>query len=641
MPLRYGSLVKEAIVLLDRFTEGRQCLDDFIEDAVKDLQNIDTLQRKFILDVVSGCVERQKLLDVVIDAFYGQNRTCLSRGDRSHFIIICYLATFALDDLGFQQFSNIVKSLDLKKMQRFLGFFFPNLTTWIQDEWNSIYDAAFVEKNLIGPLVRWRPQIDALMDQLAVKISQENQLKQAPVKITQPNEFALTKPKPRPLPLPEPIPQQEKPKPAPSSTYRPPKETEIIKDIKQKNHQKAQELLYEANMKQFRCVNPPKSEHTESVMSRTEGDFDSKPKMKSSDYSGPPSSQKAVPIKLNNAAILRREALFDRQLEKEMQRIKQLVQGAREPSSFLEWQKEMLEKDHQEKLLMMERRRLEGCISEEASALTRQEVMERNQKIAQLKREETAKLMQRYAQKRLQEENEMRDLVQLVAEGHKNSKAAKQKLQKLKQTIVKEVSEQSQELLRQALEEAQAELSRKFEIIKEIRTIQSLSHVRVKNFNDTVTAGHALMVEMSLAELKERLALLKEARQTEEQERRKHILEEKQKQKQLLQEKLDNIELHSRILTQAAVIRKEERKAKLDVFQKAVAEDETVLALHKKLVEKKQARQRLKQIESSKARPSKQAAAPTACSTGTHNQRKVKTWEELEQSLEHYIEDTP
>lgn len=43
--------------------------------------------------------------------------------------------------------------------------------------------------------------------------------------------------------------------------------------------------------------------------------------------------------------------------------------------------------------------------------------------------------MRRYAEKRLQEENEMRDLVQQVAEGHKNSKTAKEKLQKFKQSI--------------------------------------------------------------------------------------------------------------------------------------------------------------------------------------------------------------
>lgn len=34
----YGSLAREAIVLLDRFSAGRQCLDDFMEDASKDLQ---------------------------------------------------------------------------------------------------------------------------------------------------------------------------------------------------------------------------------------------------------------------------------------------------------------------------------------------------------------------------------------------------------------------------------------------------------------------------------------------------------------------------------------------------------------------------------------------------------------------------
>lgn len=43
--------------------------------------------------------------------------------------------------------------------------------------------------------------------------------------------------------------------------------------------------------------------------------------------------------------------------------------------------------------------------------------------------------MRRYAEKRLQEEKEMRDLVQQVAEGHKNSKTAKEKLQKFKQSI--------------------------------------------------------------------------------------------------------------------------------------------------------------------------------------------------------------
>uniref|UniRef100_A0AAQ4NQU5 Cilia and flagella associated protein 99 n=1 Tax=Gasterosteus aculeatus aculeatus TaxID=481459 RepID=A0AAQ4NQU5_GASAC len=600
----YGSLAREAIVLLDRFSAGRQCLDDFMEDASKDLQIMDAMHKKFILDVVSGCIENQKLLDVVIDVFYGQNWKCVSRGDRSQFVIICYLATFSLDDLGLQRFSIIIRSLDIKKMHTFLTFFFTNLTTWIQDEWNTIYDAAHVEKHLISPLQRWRPEIDILMDQFAVKISLGNQVKKSPSKTTKPQEFSFTKfphTRPRPLPLPELIPLQEKSKPVPKSTYKSPKEMQMMEEIKQKNHQKTEELLCQANTKQFRCVNPHKSETTKSVLAQINEDLDSKLKFNSFQSSGLPSSNKnnMWPIKLNNAAILRQGALYEREVDEELQRMERLVEGAREPSSFLQWQKEMRDKDLLEELASIERRRLEGRISYEEAAMARTRLIERNQKTAQLKKEETAQLMRRYAEKRLQEEKGLRDLVQQVAEGHKNSKAAREKLQKFKQSIVKEVAEQRRELLRHALEEAQAELSRKFEVIREIHAIESLPHLRVRNFDYAESAGHELLGEMSLVELKERLALLKEAQQTEEHEKRELILEEKQNKKQLLLEKLDHINVHTRALAQASASRKEERKARLAVRQ-AMRQDESVLALQKKLEEKQLERQRLKQSESLK-----------------------------------------
>lgn len=43
--------------------------------------------------------------------------------------------------------------------------------------------------------------------------------------------------------------------------------------------------------------------------------------------------------------------------------------------------------------------------------------------------------MRKYAEQRLQEEKETRELVQQVADGHKNSKMAKEKLHKFKQDI--------------------------------------------------------------------------------------------------------------------------------------------------------------------------------------------------------------
>lgn len=71
--------------------------------------------------------------------------------------------------------------------------------------------------------------------------------------------------------------------------------------------------------------------------------------------------------------------------------MERLVEGAREPSSFLQWQIEMREKDLQEELAKIERRRLEGRISYEEAAMARTRIMERNQKTAQLKKEEVGK----------------------------------------------------------------------------------------------------------------------------------------------------------------------------------------------------------------------------------------------------------
>jgi len=91
----------------------------------------------------------------------------------------------------------------------------------------------------------------------------------------------------------------------------------------------------------------------------------------------------------------------------------------------------------------------------------------------------------------------------------------------------------------------------------------------VKLFPSCQTAGHEVLAEMSLAELKERLALLRAEQQTEEEERRSHIQGEKQKKKKLLLERLDTIEFHRRALAKAAAIRSEECLALTRKYQKA------------------------------------------------------------------------
>ncbi|XP_061898771.1 cilia- and flagella-associated protein 99-like isoform X2 [Entelurus aequoreus] len=631
-----GDLVNEAIELLDKFNAGKQSLDDFIEDAVKDLQNMEPQHRKFILDLVSGCTEYKKLLEVVVNPFYGQGGKLISKCYYSHFVVICYLTIFYFEDLGLQEFSNIVKSLDIRKMHNFLGFFFTNLTTWIQDEWNCIYDIAYVKDHWIAPLLRKRNEIEALMEKLAAKESEGIQPHKTPCKTTKFEAFSFVKPKPLFPPKSTPSPIVEKYKPIPKSTYNTPKEIQLLEVIKQRNHQMTEELLRKNNMTQFRCTNLTKSERTQRVLYQISEELESRLKFDSIHYVKPPPIKNVSPIKVNTAAMLRRRALYDRHMEEALQRIESLVQGAHEPSVLLQRQREMREREFHERWARIDLNHADANLSHWEATLARTQTVERNKKAAQLKKIEASKRCQKNAQKKLEEVKEKKDLVHKVIESYNNSTKAKERVNKFKQSAVKEFAEHNQELVRQAQEEAKAAHIKRLEFINEVHTMECLPTHRNNTFDDTEIAGHELLSEMSHVELKERLFLTKEAKIYEKQAKRQYIQEEKQRKKTQLSENMDTVILQSRAMAKAAAIRKEgEKQAKLRL-QRVATQDKKVLALQKKLEEVKKECQKLKQSESNVNKSPKQAASHTV---ETHNEDGMQkmNWEDLEKRLEQYI----
>ncbi|KAF1497405.1 Cilia- and flagella-associated protein 99, partial [Eudyptes moseleyi] len=548
-------------------------------------------EEKFVLDTLAGCIEYKSLLDVVVDAFFVRDgRYCLI-SERNLYIVICYLATFQLEELGLQHFSRIVKSLDTAKMQKFLRFFFNALylNTWIKDEWSQFYDSLYVKENWIDPLLRWQPKVQQLIEQLTDILSNRTTTVKSST-VTQPKEFNLTVPKPRAIPIPLPIPLLEKRPPVPPSTYKPPKEKKQLEEIKTKNRRKAevsQQLFliavtkylfipFTGRMRQYKCIITLSQSASCSYQALLFTYLLVLVSYLCTDN---------IPIKLNAAAILREGALYQRKMEQELKRIENLLRGAGDPSEFLEWQKQMRGKDLEEQLAEIECRRLQGKLSHEEAVLAHQNVIQENKKKADLMREEKAELMHRYAEKRLQEQKEMRDLVEQVVEGHKNAKQAKIKLQKYKQRIVQEVCEENRELLRQALEEEEEKLRKRYELIQQIRAIESLPSIRHKFVDLTETGGHGLICEMSIVELRERLALLREAQKAAEEEKRDQIIHEKQAKEQLLLDKLDQISLFRAQLGRAAALKQEEKKRKSQSGERPM-KDERILNLQKKIVEK-------------------------------------------------------
>ncbi|XP_070318654.1 cilia- and flagella-associated protein 99 isoform X3 [Odocoileus virginianus] len=601
----YGKCIETVMKHLDRFQPKKDSPEQFLEAVANSLQTLSPQKQAFIMEILSGCLEYRKLLTIVVDAFYVRDGRLCPRADYSLFEVICYLATFQLEELGFQLFCDVVRSQPVHKVckglslspsgpgprgslfPQFLGFLFSplNLGSWIKDEWSLVYETSHVKENWIDPLMRWQPEVQELIDQLQGELTSQPSPPKSKAKVTEPKEFSLTTPRPRAIPVPELVPKVAKTRPVPRSTYQPPKEQRLLEMTKRYNRWKAEELLLRANIEELRCAMP-----------RSRGE----PPLQGSEKKPRPplpprilKTQKLTfytpndnaPVKLNTAAILREGALYQRQVENELQRVDRLVGGAGDFSEFLEWQRRMQAKDRVAQLAAGEVRRLRGKLSHEEAALARQQVAQEKRRMAELKKEETAELMQRCAERRLQEEKSMKELVEQVIETQKNVKVAQTELRKGRRRIAQEVTEENRELLQRSTEAAKEEQKRRCDLVSQLRALEFRPTRRGKLVDLTQIPGHGLEGEMSVVELRERLALLKETRRRQEEERRDQIIQGKRAKSQELRDTLEQVVLCRAAMGRSAALRWEEKKARWAAAG-APSQDERVLELQRRIQEK-------------------------------------------------------
>ncbi|XP_045429946.1 cilia- and flagella-associated protein 99 isoform X2 [Pipistrellus kuhlii] len=610
----HGKCIETVIRQLDRFKPEKDSAEQLLEDTAASLQALSFAKQAFVLEVLSGCLEYWQPLAVVVEAFYAQDgRLCLW-ADYNRFLVTCYLATFQLQELGFQRFSSIVRSQPADKMRKFLAFFFnpSNLTSWVPDEWSLLYEKELVQ-TWTARLLRWQPEVQGLINQLERAATVQPPSSKA--KATEPKKFNLTVPRPRGLPVPEPVPVMAKPRPVPRSTYQLPREPQVLEMTRSLNRRKAEELLLKANLEEMRCAMPwargqPPRQCLKKLRLPYADQIDQTPKL--TFY--PPNE---VPVKLNTTAILREGALYQRQVEKELQRVDRLMDGAGDFSEFLEWQQKMQARDRAEQRAADACRRLQGKLSREEAALARQQLLQHNQRRAAQKKEEMVELMQRRAQRRLQEERSAKERVEQAVEDQKNIKAAQTKLLRDRRQAAQELTAETQALLRQRSEAAREEQRRRCELIAHLRAMETQPTRKGKLVDLTQIPGHGLEGEMSVVELRERLALLKEAQQRQEEEKRDQIIQGKRARSQELQAALERIALCRAAMGRAAALRPR--------VQEAALADERVRELQRRIQEVAEHR--------------RQAAQPTVpASRASYPKRRAQLeaqhWLKLEQSLE-------
>lgn len=263
---------------------------------------------------------------------------------------------------------------------------------------------------------------------------------------------------------------------------------------------------------------------------------------------------------MTTAALLREEKLYSKREEQSLQQLEKLLQGARDDSDFKMWRDKIKQEELDEQLTRQFENILSGQLSREEAVLAKQKDIDHKRQEAEQLKKESEKLLRR---KELADEREaalMRQRNQEIAEADRNAAIAKQAVEMNKRNLVADIQREKDQMWREKEYEEQVELERKRALIREIRALEA-ERIEDRNYklpvDLTSTAGHELLGEMCIAELRERLALLKEKEQEREEERRREISDGKQRQGKRLDEAKRKIEAHRSLLQQAA---KEDRK---------------------------------------------------------------------------------
>lgn len=164
----------------------------------------------------------------------------------------------------------------------------------------------------------------------------------------------------------------------------------------------------------------------------------------------------------------------------------------------------------------------------------------------------------------------------------------------MKRVVAQQINKESQELLARALEQAEADMRQKAELIQQIKAMESVPIIRTKFLDTTEAGGQGLLAEMSLAELKERLSFMKIAEEEEEERKRKEILAAKQSKELMLNEALNMISQHRLEQSKQQAARKDQLQQTLKEYM--TSNDTELLALQQTLEARRKEREKLKKV---------------------------------------------
>lgn len=536
--------------LLSSFDKRRHTPDTHFEEAIARLKAPDDSSLSLLRLTYDSCFTYEKGVKVLLDNFYADKAGSVLRSDYQLFRVLACVAVFALEDVGFAAFGGFVSSQDATKMYHIVSYVFDehNLQNHLKADLMAVYDLQFIEDTLIPRIQSFAQEAHRLCSSLEKKAlgatqassSGESTAKSQKAATTRPVSPNITKPRPPRVPEPFAIYQTVSSNPVPESLYN----TSLaeIEEQKQKRFEevRSQTLKKYEDATEFQLHETRNT--TDALRREAEERLAEELQFSMSFHQPPPDfASKPANVRLNTAAILREEALLRQQQARDAELIRAYEVQLRDAREYYTWQHEMTKQDEIQRLQQVELRRELAKASAVEAKLARATFLQENIETAKKIREESNEVLQLKVALEQEELRQKQELRHTVASQRAVAPA------RAKESVLKE-REEAARRVREELAQQQAEKRKKDEEEAEeradaIRKLKaSLIHQPHVNVLDpTETANLGLLEEMSLLELRERLARQKILEEEAKEQKRHEILAAKQKKAEELQKRVENI----------------------------------------------------------------------------------------------------
>ena len=428
-------------------------------------------------------------------------------------------------------------------MNEFLTFIFDEdiLKNLLRPEWIKYYDFNYVDKKIIGGLMKTKHFIQDLLDFILNKakvgnITNENitkkesnedlsseksvEEKTEPQKIipknktkklTVPEPFNLSENKPRMFQQPIQIPKTFIQKPLPLADYS----KTSLNDIEEKRKDRLNAIKSQV-LEKYNKLKPPEFESDKRPMNKEKIKEEVEKKIVetlqfNNKYVNPTLdfSKINADVKYNEAAIIRENYLIEKNKKKEENELKKILIEKKDSKEFDRWQSEMKLKDDIEKEQLIHRRKLELELNREiATNFMKNKIKENQLKNAEHKKQEEINLKNRLIEKE-KDRLKNQELVKEINKDKEKIIKNKIKLENENKELYKKKKAEFNELNLIRIEELKIEQKRRDDLIRQIRELEKIPVKRTSGFDPTETPGYGILEEMSIVELKERLELQK------------------------------------------------------------------------------------------------------------------------------------